>query len=92
MLKNEYLIAKFGLDTAENGPQKGQDPITTESLRSRGELWRVWSARFPTGPFSAVSKPDLAIKYSFFSIFQNLEYKLTEFSKLKFCQILSNFL
>ena len=26
MLKNEYLVAKIGLDTAENEPSKGRAP------------------------------------------------------------------
>ena len=48
------------------------------------------------GPFSAVSKPIFATKYSFCSVFQDLQNELAEFSKkimqffskiFKFCKI-----
>ena len=150
MLKHEYSIAKFGLDTAENGPPKPEFRILSSSAELalafilqilhfkeiqwnyfvdfekcwKMSIWllnlaliqpktsseyvlrcgpRAWTAGalverledtslFPIGSISAVSRPNFAIKYSFFSIFQNLEYKLTEFSKfVKICQIFFEF-
>ena len=44
------------------------------------------------GSFSAVSTPIFTTKYSFFSIFRDLQDFLAEFSKfVKICQILSKF-
>ena len=50
-------------------------------------LYTFTSAEF--GPFSAVSTPIFASKYSFFSIFRDLQNDLIEFSK--FCKIFGNF-
>ena len=105
MLKNEYLVAKFGVDTAENEP-KGKSGVVN-ILRAGccehlvGEVAAAVvilglledASRFPPqegeedlqsilrsqkdhsfgGSFSAVSTPIFATKYSFCSIFRDLQ-------------------
>ena len=36
MLKNDYLLAKFGVDTAENEPLRARNRARTNIDRSRG--------------------------------------------------------
>ena len=127
MLQNEYLVAKIGVDTAENEPSKVCWPafarskrsskrqrvrprlrkVLTQRVRARlGQgrrlaggveprclrravepgLSRVADFRATThhsfrGSFSAASTPIFATKYSFCSIFRDLQNELAEFSK-----------
>ena len=74
--------------TFENGPPRG-------AARTSLLLQLARTHHSFRGSFSAVSTPILTIKYSFCRIFQNLENKLTEFSKflkifVKFRRILQN--
>ena len=73
-LKNEYLDAKIGLDTAENEPSKVW-------LKIRGRRFDIesysdfFSQNVQTleGSFSAVSTPIFTTKASFCSIFRDLQ-------------------
>ena len=47
MLKNEYLVAEIGVDTTENGPRKGSNPLPFEKPRWRYCLRRKPSAADP---------------------------------------------
>ena len=93
MLKNEYLDAKIGVDTAEN-----EHPEEWYVLH----LWHARSLEHDAPPgggapgdkrcgsgcsFSALATPILASKYAFFSIFRDLQNNLAEFTK--FCKIVS---
>ena len=91
MLKNEYLIAKFGLDTAENEPRKewcvvavqlaGGDVDGPAAPVPSPHLNHYDSFR---GSFSAGSTPIFATKASFCSIkfLRDLQNELAEYSKL----------
>ena len=113
MLQNEYLVAKIGVDTAENGPRKEccvvarcrreecdkavarreallqLQQISKMPLHATGVKDSLGAGRATThhsfrGSFSAVSTPIFATKYSFCSIFRDLQNELAEFAK--FCQ------
>ena len=50
-LSNEYLLAKCGFDTAENGPlkvcQKNKPTVRKKVRTNVGGYWRSWSRRKP---------------------------------------------
>ena len=108
MLKNDYLLAKIGADTAENEPRKERcvvarawPPATWRWIRARPSracamcdrdtsaqkhpedrpqchsadlsMFIATTQHSFRGSFSAVSRPILATKYSFCSIFQDLQ-------------------
>ena len=84
MLQNDYLVAKIGVDTAENEPYVKSDVSWLPALGLRldaivAELRSALDAQgrsgscnfkwFVLGDINA----DFSIKYSFFSIFQDLQ-------------------
>ena len=91
-------------DKQRRDTQKGASPSSSIEQFTERNLWPgVGGACLPRqtleGSFSAVSTPIFAIKYSFCSIFQDLQNELAEFSKFwqnfakfwKFCKIMVKF-
>ena len=75
MLKNAYLEildAKIGVDTEENEPSKVWWFGWKIGERFAIEPFSDPNHQTLEGSFSAVSKPNFATKYSFFSIFRDL--------------------
>ena len=88
MLKNVYVLAKIGADTAENEQHFAENLPTGRRVtgaeadvgtrRVVANCWQI-SAKFRS--FSAVSTPIFASKYAFCSIFQNLpDYRAGNFA------------
>ena len=84
MLQNEYLIAKIGVDRAEDEARKGWSTEWAEvgdcgsTPRGPGARAEIRGSRGGTGDargasFSAVSTPIFAIQNSFFSIVRDLQ-------------------
>ena len=89
MLKNEYLVAKIGLDTAENEPSKvcgyqhttppeSSMPRWRRNVRAATLRWILFITwRTFGGSFAAVWIATIASKVTFYSIFQALQDKQT---------------
>ena len=93
MLQNAYLVAKIHFDTDENEPRKEWWVGSAEKhARSQPSGSSATTHHSFLGSFSSVSKRNFASKYAFFSIFQNLQNFLAEFSKsCKILQKISDF-
>ena len=89
--KNEYLVAIVAVDPAENEPSKDrQEQVHGEfgwdrQDRRPGHLPVIFTDFYRSleGSFSAGSTPIFASKYSFCSIFRDLQNYLAKFSKVE---------
>ena len=56
MLKNDYLVAKIGFDTAENEPYTICQTLQKLSVQRRRALWPPTQPRRPRSPFCRFSR------------------------------------
>ena len=76
MLKNDYLLAKIGVDTAENEPRKEWCVVDLQVLEAQAPQDRE-------APLSALSTTMFATNASSFSVFRDLQSPLSGEKKVQ---------